>query len=173
MLNVFQEPCIRKQAESYSSHDLRPLRTYYSILASDAELLIIFSTCEPVEIDCITTPARIHPPSKTFPKWVPIPIHSHHILSRSILGPVLFHDFINGLDDGAECTLIKFSDDTKSDVAEPPEDCSAVQRDLDRLERWADRKEERMQSPAPGEELPPGSRVCCGAPSWKATDLVS
>jgi len=52
---VFQEPCIRKQAESYSSHDLRPLRTYYSILASDAELLIIFSTCEPVEIDCITT----------------------------------------------------------------------------------------------------------------------
>ncbi|CAM5160171.1 unnamed protein product [Natator depressus] len=54
----------------------------------------------------------------------------------SILGPVLFNIFINGLDNGTESTLIKFVDDTKlGGVANTLEDRIKTQNDLDKLEK--------------------------------------
>ena len=54
------------------------------------------------------------------------------------VGPVLFNIFVGNMDSEIKCTLSKFADSAEpSGAVDMLEGMDDIQRDLDRLERWA------------------------------------
>lgn len=66
--------------------------------------------------------------------WRPV---NSGVLQKSILDPVLSS---SDLDEGVKCNLSSFADDTKPGVvADTPNCCAAIQRNLVRMQKLADR----------------------------------
>lgn len=76
--------------------------------------------------------------SDTQSSWRPV---ASSVPLGCILGLVLLIILISDLDDGIECIVSQFANNTKlGEVADMPEGHSAIQGDHSKLEKWSDRK---------------------------------
>ncbi|KAF7236281.1 Granulocyte colony-stimulating factor receptor [Varanus komodoensis] len=67
--------------------------------------------------------------------WQPV---TSGVLQGSVLGLILFNLFINDMEEGVNSLLIRFADDTKTGaVGTTEEQVLQIQKDLDRLWKWA------------------------------------
>ena len=65
----------------------------------------------------------------------------------SVLGPILFLIYVNDLDEGLQCMLLKFADHTKlMTKISRVEDCIKLQKDLDRVLTWCETNDMELNS---------------------------
>ncbi len=64
----------------------------------------------------------------------------------SVLGPILFLVYINDLEEGVTCKILKFADDTKLFTkTKEIGDKQNLQDDIDKLVRWSEKMADVIQ----------------------------